>query len=438
MFKSKKYLLGGLLSALVLAAVIVIAGPAMLFADSGWKPGIELNTENWGKMVGFQPDLTTLPVKSGKVSDKNFDKYKSVLPPSFDILVKKYKMKLKLREYEPIHPSLGYIEATNKYAGQAKLVETGNDVRKKGINGYVAGLPFPNPKSGMEIAWNYQYSYNGDDGDLYYSVYWISANKGVEHFEEWRWYWIFRTMHRTDLDPRPHIPKFAKKNLQYTSITYALSPYDKRGFGALYSRSEAPLDQQGHIYVPAMKRVLRNTFGTRGDTWNSTDLLYEDVRGFMGYPEWMKWKLIEKKTYLMPMHAGIKLGKENAKKTFSMDKWPHWNPNMKWELRPMYVLEVTPKLKDYPYSKMLIYYDAETYLITYKVAYDKKGQIWKLVLIGYNEASDMEEAPPVYGAQLVIDVQAEHATAFPVYSFKVNTNISPNEFTESNLRKRGR
>ena len=421
------------------AVICLVFGVTAWAQEDGWKPGVQLTSENWGGMAGFAPDLSTGGVKKGlKIKDSNFDQYKEAMPATFEILMKKYKMKIKVCDYKPIHPSTGYIEATNKYAGQARLIDTGNEVRKKGITSYVAGLPFPNPKSGLEVAWNYQYSYNGDDGDLYYAVYLISASRGVEHFEEWRWYYIMRAMHRTDLDPKPHIPKFEKKNLQYTSITYALSPMDKKGFGALYSRSEEPLDQQGHIYVPAMKRVLRNTFGTRGDTWNATDLLYEDVRGFMGYPEWMNWKIVEKKTYLMPMHAGIKLGEEHAKKTFDFDNWPHWNPKMEWELRPTYVLEVTPKLPDYPYSKMLIYYDAETFLITYKESYDKKGQLWKLLLTGYNESSDMDEVPPIYGMQLVIDVQNEHATAFPIYQLKMNSNLDPDEFTESVLRKRGR
>ncbi len=420
-------------------AITVMAGGVGFAQDGGWKPGVALTSANWGKMVGFAPDLNVVKVEKGqKIKADNFEQYKAAMPETFSTLVKKYKMKMKLTDYKPIHPSSGYIDATNKYAGKAALIDTGKEVRKKGIEGYVAGLPFPNPKNGTEIAWNYQYSYNGDDGDLYYAVYWISANRGVEHFEEWRWYFIMRAMHRTDLDPKPHMEKFEQKNLQYTSITYAISPLDKRGFGALYSRSELPLDQQGHIYVPQMKRVLRNTFGTRGDTWNATDLLYEDVRGFMGYPEWMNWKLIGKKTYLMPMHAGVKLGKENAKSTFDFDRWPHWNPNLEWELRPVYVVEVTPKLQDYPYSKMIMYLDAETFLITYKESYDKKGELWKLLLTGYNESEDMDELPPQYAMQLVIDVQNEHATAFPIYSLKINSKLNPNEFTESNLRKRGK
>ncbi len=404
-----------------------------------WKPGVKLTTDNWSELAGFKPDLSGLDDISGKkVKKGNSNQYSKYLAKGLKLLIDKYNLKLKMRDYEPLHPSLGYIAATNKYAGKVQLINTGNDVRKRGIKNYTAGLPFPQPKNGLEVGWNYQYSYNGDDGDTYYAVQWISASRGVEHTEEWRWAFIIRTINRTDIEPMPAIDSFLKKGIQYTSFTYALSPYDKKGFGAVYSRSINPLDQQGHIYVPAMRRVLRNTFGTRGDTWNSTDLLYEDVRGYMGYPEWMNWKLIDKATKFGPMHAGVKLGKKYVKKTFENDKWPHWNPKLKWEPRPTYVVEVTPKLSDYPYSKQIMYIDAESYLIYYKETYDRKGELWKVLVNGFNESEDQEEYPPAYACALVVDVQSEHATTFPIYSIKANTNLNPNDFTLSTLRKRGR
>jgi len=352
--------------------------------------------------------------------------------------IEKYGLVLKTVAYRPIRPSDGYIEATNKYRGQPQIVDVGKEFRKRGLRNYTAGLPFPQPRNGLEVAWNYQYAYNGDDRDTYYTVFWISGTNGIEHTEFWRWAFIIRTINRTDLEPIPAIKQFLDKGLQYTSITYALEPYDKKGFGALYSRSVDPLDQQGHIYVPAMRRVLRNTFGTRGDTWNSTDLLYEDVRGYMGYPEWMSWKLLEKKTLFMPMHAHAKLGKKNARKCWDLDHPPYWNPKQKYEPRPVYVVEVTAKFPDYPYTKQIMYFDAETFYIPYKETYDKKGQLWKLVLIGVNDSPDPESMPPLYATCVVVDLQSEHATIIHFDKVKANTDLNPKMFTLSNLRKRGR
>jgi hypothetical protein len=399
----------------------------------------EITEDNWTEAVGFKPDLSLLKVKKGKkITKKNVGEVADLVPSGMRILIEKYNLKLKIKDYEPIYPSEGYIEATNENRGKTKVIPTGKAFRKIGLKGYVSGLPFPQPKTGEEIAWNYHYNYLGDDADQYYSVYWVSAGAGVEHFEEWRWATIIRTMHRTDIDPIPAIKAFKDKDLESASITYALSPYDKRGFGALYFDSTEPIDIQGHIYIPAMRRVMRNTFGTRGDTWNATDLLYEDVRGYLGHPEWMNWKLVGKKTMLMPMHAGIKRGKDNKPdRIFEFKKWPHWNPKVPYEPRPLYVLEVIPKFPDYPYSKMIMLVDAETFLIPYKEAYDKKGELWKVLIIAYNGPIE-DGAPPEFGVGLTVDLQSEHATLFNFTKVINNSDLSKNIFTVSNLRKRGK
>ncbi len=401
--------------------------------------GPKFTSDKWGDQVGFKPDFSKGAVADGKKIKKgNYRGMDGYIAPALKLLIDKYNLTMKVNAYKPIHPSEGYIEATNKYYGQPKLIDIGDSIRKRGLADYTAGLPFPQPKNGLEIAWDFIYGYNGDTGDNLYGVYWISASGGVEHHEEWRWAFIMRTMYRTDMDPKPHLEHFAKKQEQYTAITYALSPLDKRGFGAVYSRAVEPRDQQGVIYVPQMRRILKNTFGTRGDTWNSTDLLYEDVRGYLGYPEWMNWKLVKKDTMLMPMHAGVKLGKEHIEDTYDFKNYPHWNPKMNWEPRPVYVVEVTPKMAEYPYSKQMFYIDAETFLLPYKEAYDKKGDLWKVVIIGFNDSPDMDELPPELGTCVAIDLQAEHATAFPWFENKVNVDLDPADFTTAALRKRSR
>jgi hypothetical protein len=419
------------MAALVAGLVVVALSGAAVAQDT-------ITKDNWTEKAGFKPTIIA-GFKAGTTIDaSNMATVKEYIPAGLETLIMNYKLTLQTKNYEAVHPSLGYIDATNKYRGQAKLIDTGDDPRKLGITGYTAGLPFPNPQNGLEVAWNYQYGYNGDDGSFHYGVYWISAKEGVERWEEWVWEYIIRTIHRTDIQPLPAIEDFKKKNVQYTSMTYAIQPYDKRGFGALYSRYLEPKDQEGWIYVPTMRRVLRNTFGSRGDAWNSTDLLYEDVRGFMGYPEWMTWKLLGKKTILATVHAGIPLGKEARDKVFDFKNWPHWNPTMKWEPRPVYVLEVIPKFKDYPYSKMVMYVDAESYFIVLKESYDKKGKLWKILLNAYNGSVDMNKYPLGIGTSLVIDLQAQHATAFPSYNFKANIGLKPTKFTVGTLQKMGK
>lgn len=423
--KSSKILAGAL-------GLALAAGSAHL-AWSAHANG-PITPENWTEMVGFKPD-TKLPVPVGTVIDKsNVSKIKGLIPPGLEKLVTQYELKMTISEYKPIHPSLGYIAATNANMGKTKVVDVGKDYRKSGVTGWVAGLPFPKPKTGLEVATNYRCAYSGDDTERLYDVYWISGKSGVEHSEYWRWVSV-RGAGRTDIDPKPEIPEMAKGRLAGHSITMALEPYDKKGFGALFSASLDPVDLQGHTYVPAMRRIVRASLGTKGDAWNATDYLYEDVGGYLGAVEWMNWKLVGQKTMLMPMHGGAKLGKD-TKVNFEFDKRPYWNPKLKWEPRPVYVLEVTPKFPDYPYSKMLILVDAETYSIPYKEAFDKKGELWKIILNSPSPSPDPMNKPGNMGVSLAIDLQAEHATAVAARAVRSNTNVDLNLFTVSALRKR--
>ncbi len=245
-----------------------------------------------------------------------------------------------------------------------------------------------------------------------------------------------RTVNRTDIDPRPAIEQFANERTRSASLTFALEPYDKQGFGALYFSSMDPVDLTGHVYVPAMRRVLRQSFGTRGDSWNATDFLYEGVGGYLGAAEWVYCKLVGQRTMLVPVNSGAKLTKD-VKSVFELDKWPHWNPKVNWQARPVYVLEVTPKIPDYPYSKMLLLVDAETFTVPYKEAFDKKGELWKIILGGGNTSPDPKTRPMNPGFGLALDLQAEHATAVTFRKFTSNQKLDPNTFTVSSLKKRG-
>jgi hypothetical protein len=419
---------------LTCALGVTLAAGSGILAPSA-RAEAPVTAENWGEMVGFKVD-TNLPLPAGSVVHKgNVDQIKALVPPGLEKLIRKYELKLTVKAYEPIHPSLGYIAATNANRGKTKVVDVGKDYRKPGITGWGAGLPFPKPASALEVATNFVSSYTGDDADRYYDVYWISAKSGVEHNEYWRWASL-RGIGRTDIDPKPNIDALAKERLAGTAVTFAIEPYDKKGFGALFSRSIDPIDLQGHTYVPAMRRILRMSLGTRGDAWNATDYLYEDVGGYLGAVEWMNWKLVGQKTMLMPLHGGVKHAKD-TKVNFEMDAWPHWNPKIKWEPRPVYVLEATPKFADYPYSKMLILVDAEAYVIPYKEAYDKKGELWKIILNCPKESADPKSKPMEMGVSLAIDLQAEHATAVAARSAKSNVGLDPQLFTVASLRKRG-
>ncbi len=400
----------------------------------------QITRSNWTSKVGFKPDLASLPVGAGEEVDSgNVDKVASMLPPSVVLLVKNYGLTYTVADHKAVIPSDGFIAATNANHGKATITETGpKGARKRGIDNYVAGLPVLKPKNGLEVAWNYHYGYNGDDAKNHFGVFWVSAKNGVERSEEWTWNYIMRGSNRTDIDPKPAFKEWVGEGKQYSSLTVTLAPFDKKGFSALYYRFNDPKDQEGWIYLPQQRRMTRFSFGTRGDAWNNTDMLYEDVRGYMGYPEWMNWKVIKKTTMYAPVHADVKVGRNAFKETWDFENAPHWNPRLKWEPRPMYVVEATPKFRDYPYSKMICYIDAESFAMAFKECYDKKGQLWKVIMNITNKSPNPRKQPLAIAGALAVDLQAEHATTFCWYKGQMNAGLKPNQFSPTVLRKIGK
>lgn len=423
----------------ILAAALL--APAVAAAELA--DGEVLAKETWGRQVGFAPEAAPPGFTPGAVLDRQtIAAVGAWIPEGLATLVESFGLTLRTAAYRPIHPSTGYIEATNRHARGVGRIETApKDYRTKAVSGYVAGLPFPNPRTALEVAYNQQYAYVGDDGRLWFEAMWISAKRGVWRTEEWIWSSLNRAMHRTDLAPLPGFKDFAADGIQYASIASARTPADKRGTAALYYRFENPSDQQGWAWIPAMRRALKMLFGVPGVSWNNSDMLWEDVRGYSGHPEWYAWTLAGKATILAPLHAGVTFGKKAQKVTFDLATAPHWNPRITWEPRPVYVLEGRPKmdtiLSPHPYGKVVMYVDAESYLVPLKVAYDRKGRLWKVILHAWNESPDADRLPPPLALALAVDVRNGSATAFAPLESSSNLGLRATDFVEGRLRALG-
>ena len=413
----------------------------LLFSFSGnaEEPQQKWARESWGADVGFEPNLTVEGYEPGMTIDAgNFESFKEILPEPVRIMIEKYGMVLETRAYAPYAPSNGYIKATQKNIGKAKLLPIKNPTGDRELEGYAGGMPFPHPKNGREVAWNFVLAHGGDDSETEFAVYWIKQNKGVERYEIWRTTSIHRAKYRTDIPPFPEVPQLTKLGVIAATLTQALYPTDRKDYASLYYGYLEPREPNGWLYLPPQRRSIRLAFGLKGEAWNNTDLLYEDVRGFTGSPEWMDWKIVAQKTMLLPVHSGVTLGKGNEKQVFDFDNAPNWNPKVKWELRPVYVIESKPRLQDYPYSRMLLYMDAENGHAYAKSAYDRKGNLWKLLLIG-TDKSDSPAAKPMKPAfSLVVDLQLEHGTAFFWHKVRSNFGAKPNLFMQSTLSRLGK
>ena len=97
-----------------------------------------------------------------RVDKSNVEQYKDKLPDGLYHQIKDWSRVVNV--YDTIHDykyPKEYLEATEKYKGTAKV----ND--KGGLDNYAAGLPFPEPKTGVEAMFNYDRKYNGDDYTIF-------------------------------------------------------------------------------------------------------------------------------------------------------------------------------------------------------------------------------------------------------------------------------
>ena len=93
------------------------------------------------------------------ITRANMDKYADRLSEGHKAMLKLYPS-FKMNVY-PTHRSAAVpqriYDATKKNAATAKLVDDGN-----GVTGTINGIPFPIPKSGLEVIWNHLLRYRGE------------------------------------------------------------------------------------------------------------------------------------------------------------------------------------------------------------------------------------------------------------------------------------
>ena len=93
------------------------------------------------------------------ITGKNVDEYADKLSPGFQALLRtydSYKIPVYPTRRSASSPQRIY-DATRQVAPTARLVENGY-----GVTGAVVGIPFPVPKSGLEVLWNHLLRYRGE------------------------------------------------------------------------------------------------------------------------------------------------------------------------------------------------------------------------------------------------------------------------------------
>ncbi len=411
------------------------------FEAVGLKPGDVINAENWQKVQNSLPFSVVEWVKKGE----------------FTIKVGELKY-----DYSPDERYETYSLETNKgkykIGGRDQIVEAASGKDPE----YVGGRPFPvvdeknDPQAGLKIMHN-----NSLDkmrpGSYFcnFDVCWISDTGGLDRYlygdDLFFYHW-----NRPDRTPLPN-----QQKVRRYGMTVIQEPFDLAGAAMLYHYWLDGSPERFVQYIPALRRIKKMNVTDRSSPFFGTDFCNDDGGGYVGQPEAMTWKIIERKIFLIPIaewnldnpepfeelpeggwrgtYPGkLKWGYEDQFKNEKYNvSWMPWF--VKWVPRECWRISMKAKDPYYAYGDQELIVDIGTYGIVYKIVWDKSGAYWKTLVVSNCPANWGENLS--FSSQnfyLNVDDKTHHASACNArgvrgkYNFNTYLNWTKNQ--ERNYR----
>ncbi|MEL0083165.1 MAG: DUF1329 domain-containing protein [Gammaproteobacteria bacterium] len=368
-------------------------------AVEGITPGTVINQSNWQIAADHLDEAMLEAVKEGWTEIKVDE------TTSFDL-----------------HPA--YVEATSSGAAKVSLGEgVGN------IMGYTAGRPFPqepsidDPRAGEKLAWNYQYGYNWGDNANINPFYWKFRNMNsgkVERTLKFGFSFL-NFKHRVGTEP---IPEYDENPADIFRSIYlhVLEPFDLKNTQLLiYRYKDDAKRDDSWLYLGFQRRVRRLATGQVTDSFLGSDLMIQDFEGYNGRISDMNWRYLGTQDMLLPFynHNDMQLSDEyeddDGYRYIDFGGKGGCFPQITWQLRKAYKVEVVPVDESSPISKRIVYMDAQTFTLPRSLIYDKADKLWKTFLIGQAHPDHHLPGNKGTGVSLddsfmVMDMQSLHCT----------------------------
>jgi hypothetical protein len=296
------------------------------------------------------------------------------------------------RDYSP--PEV-YQQATEKYHAQVRLGP------ENSLENYRAGQPFPmegidckgDPRAGAKVAWNFvrRWAGGGGSASFYYS-YWDRGEELPLYYEG-----VGRGVSLA-FRPEPQYDEhdgdlFRGERRISASGPEVTAPFDARGIAVLTYRyksaygppAEAKNDDTW-VYVPTLRRVRRISTAQRTDAISGTDFTFDDLFSFSGIVPQYDWSCIAERDIIAPMNSKVK--------AYPYERDHGFGPyglsfaDDRWELRKAILIRFEPRNDDHPYAYKDIWIDKETMEPLYSFAYDRKGELWKIIWHNHRWSED--------------------------------------------------
>jgi len=378
-----------LMAAVGLMAESAIAGISP--EDAARLGGDELTpigAERIGNAAGTIPEwtggLTELPagyVEGGPLVDpfpneqplftitaQNFEQYQDNLSPGQIALLKRYPDTYRLPVYTT-HRTAAYpasmYEAIKKDALTAETTPDGNGLVN--VDSYV---PFPIPKSGVEIVWNHVLRYRGGSVNRSYTQIPVQANGSFSPvvFED-------QLTFAQYLDS-----SIANRLFYYKQSIKAPARLEGNVLLVHENINQVTEPRAAWVYNAGQRRVRRAPDVAYDGPGNASDGLRtaDDLDMYNGAPDRYEWTLVGKQELYIPYNS-FRVGSKDLKYK-DIVLAGHLNPDfLRYELHRVWVVEATLKEgKRHIYAKRIFYIDEDTWQISIADLYDGSGEMWRV------------------------------------------------------------
>lgn len=358
------------------------------------------------------------------INKANVDQYRDFLDAGMILALRNGWYEIKVAPSTSFDVDRSYISATEK---GAKKSPARLGVKPSEILSYSGGRPFPeepqptDPRAGEKIAWNFRYTHG--DGGAILPILWKYRNLQTGQVERLLRVEVhfLKFKYRTTTAPIPEITP-NPSNIYAASYLKVFEPIDFKNTQLLIQRFDDDAKQDdSYMYFGFQRRVRRLATGQTTDAFLGSDVMIEDFDGYNARISDMKWTYKESRQLLMPFynHSDLKLSDEFK----DTDGFQYVNfsgqggcfPDITWQMRKVHVVEAEPITPGHPVSKRIFYFDAQTYAIARTLIYDRKGELWKIAILGkshpdHHLPGNKGTGVPLNDAGAMIDVQAKHCS----------------------------
>ncbi len=315
------------------------------------------------------------------IDAKNLAQYESLVTEGNKALIKKYPETYHLDVY-PSHRTVWYpqwsLENTAKNATTARLAGSveGDSMSGAAPDGLpFQGVPFPIPKNGYEVMWNFKLHVSPAVIHRMASAWLVDTSGGVTGLPTTN-EWYLQPWWEQDGKLRA---KTFDATLGFSAQLQ--SPPSSAGITFLnyYLPTAADEGQKVWFYTPGQRRVRRApefAYDIPIAAYGGV-IFWDEVTGFVGRLDRFDFKLVGKKEMIIPYNTIDVVNTTTPRKALGTH---HVDPGaMRWEKHRVWVVEATRKPDArHAYKLRRFYIDEDSWCLVSTEDYDDASNLWRV------------------------------------------------------------